>query len=823
MMKMIRQPRLVSALIAIVVLSACGSQVKFGGALPPANGAAANGSKTEVDNVPAPPLTETASPATVPAGTSATPPPAAITNPQRPSRLNPLPSVPAPSASTIVIDVLQNRHTISPLIYGANFPPSTSYVTDGGVTLVRWGGNASTRYNWKNFDTNAANDWYFQNRPMDSNSLYQDSTNFVSSISGAGAVPIMTIGMLPWVAKDGNASSYSFSVKTYGAQCGVNPYYADDGNGVKYSATCNSSPVYITGNLATDAHVPLLDSPGSSDPAGSVYRNQWVAALAPKFGSQPHWYNMDNEMDIWAGTHRDVHPNAVTYDEMRNTFLAEARAVKNWDPSAVRLGPVSCCWWFYWNDAAGTSKATHGGVDLLPWWLNEVYWADQIAGNRSLDVLDLHAYPEAGTSGDPLAKIALRVTRDFWDSTYVAEPGTSINQNWATQTQPNKTIPFRIPRMRAILNATYPGTPLSFTEWNASFVKDSNGKESDFSNALVDVDAYGIFGREHLYAATRWVAADPTTPPYQALKLYRNYDGQHHSFGSISIAANQSADPNLFSSYAAIDPAGTTVTVMLVNKDPSNSAQKTVAISGFNASQVQAYTLSQSSPTAIVAGSPQAWTETWNLAPYSATLLVITGSMVNTETTEWELNPDVIQIPASGTTMLQPRITSASGSVTFSQVTSDSGITVALTQPRVDTSQNGALTVNAGATPGFYRFAVTGMDNNGVTQTQQGWILVGNPAASLIKTGDGQSATRGTTINLSVQISVGNSGGASDGASILFTTDQGTLSAREVQTNSSGVAAVQLTLPNVAGTAHVTAEGPIGLGHPVVTFSETSQ
>jgi hypothetical protein len=42
-------------------------------------------------------------------------------------------------------------------------------------------------------------------------------------------------------------------------------------------------------------------------------------------------------------------------------------------------------------------------------------------------------------------------------------------------------------------------------------------------------------------------------------------------------------------------------------------------------------------------------------------------------------------------------------------------------------------------------------------------------------------------------------------------------------TNSSGVASVKLTLPGSAGQVTVTAEGPFGLGHPVVTpFNETA-
>ncbi len=48
--------------------------------------------------------------------------------------------------------------------------------------------------------------------------------------------------------------------------------------------------------------------------------------------------------------------------------------------------------------------------------------------------------------------------------------------------------------MRAIVNMIYPGTPMSFTEWSAAFAG-----ESDFSTALGDADAYGIFGRERMY------------------------------------------------------------------------------------------------------------------------------------------------------------------------------------------------------------------------------------------------------------------------------------------------------------------------------------
>jgi hypothetical protein len=443
------------------------------------------------------------------------------------------------SATTIVdvtIDALANRHPISPYVYGGSYPQNAGAITDSGLSVVRWGGNSTSRYNWKLGTVNSANDYYYEDFNY-SEIGDSDSSKFIQDVKTAGSHPLMTMVMLPWVAKSAETSTtqggsdnfhWSFSVEKYGAQCSTDPFNTDAGNGLK---TDCATP--LTAN-PSDADVPILDEPGTSDPAGSVYRNQWTAALAAAFGTAPHFYNMDNEIDIWDSTHRDVHPAPTAYDEMRDTFLAESRALKGWDPKSIRFGPVSCCWWFYWNGANNNDKSAHAGVDLLPWWLNEIRWQDKIAGTRSVDVFDIHAYPDGpDTSTWTQAQkqaLTARIYRDYWDSTYVSE-SSSINQNWATFIQPSKTIPFRIPRMRALANMIYPGTPLSFTEWSAAFAG-----ESDFSTALGDTDAYGILGRERLYLASRWEAPVPGNPNYLALKLFTNYDGQHHGFATTSVS-----------------------------------------------------------------------------------------------------------------------------------------------------------------------------------------------------------------------------------------------------------------------------------------------
>jgi hypothetical protein len=747
------------------------------------------------------------------------------------------------------INVLANRHAIGPYIYGGAFPQDAPTITDSGLSVVRWGGNAASTYNWQLGTDNADNDYYFEDYTFGAldDSADSDSTQFIKDVKAAGSVPLMTMVMLNWVAQSPETSTHqgdplnnyhwSFSVAKYGAQCSVDQYNPDAGDGLKPDCATQ-----LTAD-PNDAYFPLLDQPGTGDPANSVYRSQWAAALATAFGTAPHFYDMDNEIDIWGGTHFDIHPNPSGYDELANTYLLEAGNLKTWDPAAIRLGPVSCCWWFYFNGANGNDKDAHGGVDFLPWWLNEVYWRDQISGTRSLDVFDIHAYPDANTSGlnqAGLQALATSIYRDYWDPTYVSTSGT-INQIYVTKIQPNYKIPFRIPRMRAILNQNYPGTQFSITEWSAAFAGNTpQEREADFSTALGDADAYGILGRERAYLASRWTAPSPLNPNYQALKLYTNYDGSHHGFGTTSVEATHNADPNLFSTYAALNSAGTTLNIMVINKDPVNAAQVTFTTTGFTPINVTTYTLSQSYPT-IVAGTSKSWPSSMTFAPYTATLMVVSGNMTSTPASAWDIGPDTMMVAANGTTTLHPILITGTAAVTLSSVAFDSfegattctGGTITLTTPTITTGAQGEITVNAGSTPGFCHFTVTGTDSSSVTQTEGGWIVVGNPAATLAKTGgDAQTGTVNTVLPqaLTVTLSPGSSGGTNTGASVLFKTSAGSLSNGTSNgsqviavTNSSGIASVTLILPSTAQTVTVSAEGPYGLGHPVAPqFMETA-
>jgi hypothetical protein len=232
----------------------------------------------------------------------------------------------------------------------------------------------------------------------------------------------------------------------------------------------------------------------------------------------------------------------------------------------------------------------------------------------------------------------------------------------------------------------------------------------------------------------------------------------------------------------------------------------------------------------IVAGSSQAWPASMAFAPYSATLMVVSGSMPQQPIVEWDLDPDTLMVPAGGSGFLLPQFSSGSSTtLTLGTPTSDAGISLTVVNVTITSTASASIRVTAGNTPGFYHFSVPASNNT----TQSGWIVVGKPAATLSASNGGlQTGSVNTTLPqpLTVTLAPGQSGGSAAGASILLTTSGGLLSNSSVSgrrvlvtTDSAGTASVMLTLPGSAGQFGVKAEGPYGLGHPVVIFNETAQ
>ncbi len=453
----------------------------------------------------------------------------------------------AVSNQTIHINAAAGTHPISPFIYGLAWAPTTNALHQLGVTVHRWGGNHTSTYNWLANAKNTGNDWYFQNEPWQTSVEFTPVSNaveFVQNNTRAGVASLLTVPMLPFIAKD--TTAHSFSVAKYGPQQAVDPYDSDAGNGISTNGQ------------------KIVNDPLDSGTTNSVaLQSQWLAHLAAH-AATPQFVALDNEMDIWDSTHRDWHPAPPTYDEMWRVFTNYATMVRAELPEAAICAPVSCCWWYYWNSAAGDAdKQAHSGVDFLEWFLDQARAHELQTGQRLLNVLDIHYYPDSFWNGATNVAQQLSSTRELWDPTYRHE-GWIGNDQWATQTQSHPNYPQLIPRFQTLIAQHYPGTRLGLTEYNW-------GADHTLPGALALADCLGIFGRENLDLACHWTY--PGVPGQLAFQLYRN-------FGNISCQASN-AGPDLLTAYAATESDTGALTLMVINKNPDFDCQTTLSFTHF--------------------------------------------------------------------------------------------------------------------------------------------------------------------------------------------------------------------------------------------------
>ena len=516
------------------------------------------------------------------------------------------------TAVDIQVNVAAARHAIDPRIYGVAYA-DTAALSDLRMPLHRWGGNVSTRHNWQANASNRGSDWYFESIPDGAAVAGAAADSFVSQSKTNGAEPIITIPTLGWVAKVGASRNNlsSFSIAKYGAQTGSDAqWFPDAGNGI---SAATRQP--ITGNDPNDANV-------ASD---ASFQRGWVQHLVTRWGASSgagvRYYALDNEPSIWHATHRDVHPNGASMDEVFNAAVGYASQIKAVDPGALVMGPEEWGWsgYFYsgrdqqWGGVNGWNnlpdRTAHGNADYLPWYLSQMRQRDTAAGQRLLDIFSVHYYPQAGQySNDTsvaMQQLRNRSTRALWDPSY-------IDESWiGTQVQ-------LIPRLKNWVTTNYPGTRIGITEYNW-------GAENHINGATTQADILGIFGREGLDLATFWTFPAASTPTYKAIKLYRNYDGNGAGFGTTSVSAS-APNPDSLSVFAA-QRADNTLTVMAVNKDLSTSPAVNIRLSNFNGQTAQVWRLTSSNAIARLADtSVTNATISVGLPAQSITLFVIPAS-----------------------------------------------------------------------------------------------------------------------------------------------------------------------------------------------------
>src|ERR1019366_7225398 len=453
--------------------------------------------------------------------------------------------VASPSTTTIVVDANSQRTAISRGIYGVALDNDDSMQV---AALNRWGGDATSSYNWKNDLSNSGHDWNCANyesrfKPPVPDAMYTNSSDeFVHYNITKSADTLMTIPITGWVA----------SMAT------PNPGNPNCAGGTAISSCCAT--------LGTSEE-ELVDK--GSSVLDTSFMGSWVQHLVSTFGSAANggvrYYQLDNEPDNWQSLRTDVYPTLYP--------------------------PGTSCEPFYTtNSSIGVS-------------LNQDFI------NRTI------AYAKAIKAADPTASVLFMSTENPED--LVALPNVECG---------SPAGPYSI---GSWITSAYPGTGICISEYGVRN-DGTNGGTPDATTGAQEADVLGMYGRLGFRVAAYWATlVNGTThlPVYNAMAMYRNYDGKGGQFGPYSIgAASPNAGVNVYASSDS-STAPTKAWVMLVNVSGTAQSNLTIAVDNFTpAGSAQVYrSVAGAAPAPDTAATITAARITgFSLAANSIALLVLT-------------------------------------------------------------------------------------------------------------------------------------------------------------------------------------------------------
>lgn len=443
------------------------------------------------------------------------------------------------------VDVSKDNHPISPYIYCLNASSLGStemaaLAQTNGLRLIREGGNRFSAYNWETNASNAGADYQFQNDAYLSSSstpgaVYEGAL----TVADSADLAVLVTGQLgDYVSADKDADGDVTAV-------------AD------YLQTRFKKNVYEKSGA-------LSDPPDATD--DSVYQDEFLGWIQSKHPDAKVLISLDNEPDLWSSTHKEIWPTAPTYDEFVQRNVDYAKMSKQQFADAEVLGFVSFGW-YGWRTFTGSYK----DGDFLDYYLDRMKAAENSAGTRLIDYVDLHWYPEArGVASDVNTRVTaggtsaaevtarLQAPRSLWDASYVEQ--SWISDNLKTEEPDSKGAIRLIPRLKAQIADHYPGTKLAFGEWNY-------GADTHITGAIATADVLGIFGRDSVDLACNFYANPDSIFRDGAYQVFGNYDGKGSRFGDVSVAA-MTEDPLNSSIYAATAKGDAQrLTMVAINKD----------------------------------------------------------------------------------------------------------------------------------------------------------------------------------------------------------------------------------------------------------------
>ena len=464
-------------------------------------------------------------------------------------------------AIDVTVDADAGIKKISPYLYGRNIDKISdgdaevtadesafiNQMLDAGIHFLRANnGNNATRYNWRRKMT-VHPDWF--------NNVYSHDWAITAQ---------KVLDNMPGVD-----AMYAFQLTGYAASS--TEYNFPDWNWYQEHGSYPSQTFDLAGGGEVSDDGKTLIKAGDA----SLYNMEWPAdstvAIIPhwkdelKFDmSRFKYWSMDNEMEIWRGTHSDL-DLPVTGDFLVERYIDVAKKARAAWGDIKLTGPVVANEWFWCSVSSYNNQDRPKGPDRDYCWLEyfimKVAEAQKSSGTRLLDVFDIHWYP---SEKDYESRVNWH--RVLFDTTY-NYPGANgikmVNGGWDNDNQ--KEYIFK--RINDWLEKYFGkdhGITLGITETDLN--------DSDpMVTALIYASFLGTMQDNGVEIFTPWTWGDGM---YETVHLFSRY-------GHPNRVQSTSSNDSLVSAYSSISNKGDSLTVIFVNRAEKDAQDVNLSLANF--------------------------------------------------------------------------------------------------------------------------------------------------------------------------------------------------------------------------------------------------
>lgn len=464
------------------------------------------------------------------------------------------------SAQTVNInvDASAGRRTISPYIYGKNNnlsdnssapikPAQWKLMRDAGLRFTReFGGNNGSKYNWR-LKLASHPDWY--------NNVYPHNWDYAAQTLQDSMPDTQGMWGFQLIGKAASTTSANFDDWTYNGSNywdGVSQNLAGGGivnSGGGSKAQKEGDPNLYLMNWTADSTTAMLD--------------HWFGSNGLGYDkNKMKYWTMDNEPEIWNGTHDDIMATLPSAEAFMQLYFAVAKKARAKYPEIKLTGPIPATEWQWYN--WDNKKVTFNGKTYtwMEYFIKRIAEEQKATGIRLLDVIDIHSYPGESKNED-----IVQLHRIYFDTTYVYPGANGVKTTSPSGWDNSITKEFIFERCNRWLNQ-YMGL-----NHHVNFGVSEYGFTNNNANvtAVSYASMLGTFAEHNVDYFTPWYWHNGM---WEVLHLFSRY-AKTESVKSIS--SNEQA----VSAYSSVNFVADSMTVILVNRSVSLTQTVNVKLDNF--------------------------------------------------------------------------------------------------------------------------------------------------------------------------------------------------------------------------------------------------